>query len=80
MNQVRRNRLDFADNNGIVVHAFGLITYLSLDILIFTIVQWLSDFTEESKTKNKDIECTLWFKNIALFIACVFRKYFTVDM
>lgn len=28
-------------------------------------IQWLCDFNDESKVRDKDIECRYWFKNIA---------------
>lgn len=33
MNILRRNRLEISDNNSIIVHALGLASPLSLDIL-----------------------------------------------
>jgi hypothetical protein len=38
MNLLRRNRLEISDNNAVIVHALGLVTPMSLDILIFTII------------------------------------------
>ncbi|CAD8184298.1 unnamed protein product [Paramecium octaurelia] len=80
MNVLRRNRLEIPDNNSVIVHTLGLATPLSLDILQFIMIQWLCDFNDESKVRDKDIECRYWFKNIAQFIASVLRKYYTIDM
>lgn len=33
MNILRRNRLEISDNNSVIVHALGLVTPLSLDVL-----------------------------------------------
>lgn len=61
-----------------MVHALGLSTPLSQDILVFSFVQWLSDFEDESKIRDKDIEVTLWYKNLCYFLATFFRKNYNV--
>jgi hypothetical protein len=35
-----------------MVHALGLMTGFSLDILTFSIVQWLNDFSDEKKVRS----------------------------
>jgi len=80
MNQLRRNRLEISDNNPVIVHALGLLTPMSLDVMMFAFVQWLCDFADESKIKEKDIDCKFWFKNAAYFLAACLRKYYNVDM
>lgn len=41
-----------------MIHALGLVSGPTLDILVFSIVQWINDFTDEKKIKPKDIEYT----------------------
>jgi activator of 2-hydroxyglutaryl-CoA dehydratase len=80
MNELRRDRAQNSDNNPFMIHALGLVSGSTLDILVFSIVQWINDFVDEKKIKPKDIEYTQWFKNIALFMASFYKKYFNVEM
>lgn len=63
-----------------MVHALGLQSPLSADLLVFSFVQWLCDFEDESKIRDKDIECAFWYKNLGYFLASYFRKYYHVEM
>jgi len=63
-----------------MVHALGMVTGLGLDILTFSLVQWLNDFNDETKVRARDIECSLWYRNTAAFMGAFYRKYFHVEM
>lgn len=51
---------------------------MSLDICAYSIVRFLSDFKE----RQLDEEANLadWLKNIALFAATFFKRFFTADI
>jgi hypothetical protein len=80
MNELRRDRVQNSDNNPFMINALGLMTGLSLDILTYSIVQWLNDFNDETKIRPRDIECSPWFKNMGLFLSAFYRKYYHVEM
>ena len=40
----------------------------------------MNDFNEEKKIRARDIECSLWFKNVGSFLGAFYRKYYSVEM